>query len=150
MSARALRLQPQSVAAFHAELVATLGQLGVVVHIWIMPSELAHPIDFTKDTIHASYDPDYASRFWRALIAITTVLTEFRGGFIGKASPVHFFWGSFDLAATRFFGSPRAAHSQRRQHHPRRLLPRGMQRRLMAGQRDDEISRLLCLCLSRA
>jgi hypothetical protein len=101
---RTLPLQPQSVAAFHADLMANLAELGIDVHIWTMPSELAHPIDFTKDTIHASYDPDYANRFWRALIAIATVLTEFRGGFIGKASPVHFFWGSFDLAATRFSG----------------------------------------------
>lgn len=101
---RTLRLKPKSVAAFHAELMAALTDLGIEAQIWTMPSELAHPIDFTTDTMHASYDPDYASRCWRALIAISTVLTEFRGGFLGKASPVHFFWGSFDLAVTRFSG----------------------------------------------
>ena len=101
---RTFRLAPKSVAAFHAELMATLADLGIEVHIWTLPSELANPIDFTEDTIHDSYDPAYASRFWRTLIAIAGVLTEFRGGFVGKASPVHFFWGSFDLAVTLFSG----------------------------------------------
>ncbi len=101
---RTLRLVPKSVAAFHAELMAALASLGIEVHISTMPSELAEPIDFTQDTIHASYDSAYASRFWRTLIVITGVLTEFRGDFIGKSSPVHFFWGSFDLAVTRFSG----------------------------------------------
>jgi hypothetical protein len=101
---RTLRLVPKPVAAFHAELMATLADIGIEVHIRTLPAELANPIDFTQDTIHASYDSAYANRFWQTLIAITGVLTEFRGEFIGKSSPVHFFWGSFDLAVTRFSG----------------------------------------------
>jgi Family of unknown function (DUF5996) len=101
---RTLRLAPKSVAAFHAEFMAALAALGIEVHIWTMPVEIPNPIAFDKDTVHAAYDPGYASRFWQALIAITTVLNEFRGGFLGKSSPVHFFWGSFDLAVTRFSG----------------------------------------------
>ena len=69
-----------------------------------MPVEIPDPIAFDKDTVHAAYDPDDAARFWRVLVSIDAVLKEFRGGFIGKASPVHFFWGSFDLAVTRFSG----------------------------------------------
>jgi hypothetical protein len=101
---RTLRLRPISVAAFHAEFMAALAALGIEVRIWTMPVEIPNPIAFEKDTVHAAYDPGYASRLWQALIAITTVLTEFRGGFLGKSSPVHFFWGSFDLAVTRFSG----------------------------------------------
>lgn len=103
-ASRTLRLAPKSVAAFHAEFTSALAALGIEVHIWTMPVEIPAPIAFDKDTVHAAYDPDHAGRFWRALIAITTVLGEFRGGFIGKSSPVHFFWGSFDLAVTRFSG----------------------------------------------
>jgi hypothetical protein len=101
---RTLRLAPKSVAAFHAEFMAALAALGIEARIWTMPVEIPDPIAFDQDTVHAAYDPGYASRFWQALIAITTVLNEFRGGFIGKSSPVHFFWGSFDLAVTRFSG----------------------------------------------
>ena len=101
---RTLRLAPKSVAAFHAEFMAALAALGIEVHIWTMPVEIPDPIAFEKDTIHAAYDPAYAGRCWRALIVIATVLNEFRGGFLGKSSPVHFFWGSFDLAVTRFSG----------------------------------------------
>ena len=99
-ASRTLRLGPKSVAGFHAELMAALVALGIEVHIWTMPVEIPAPIAFEKDTVHAAYDPAYASRFWEALIAIATVL----GGFLGKSSPVHFFWGSFDLAVTRFSG----------------------------------------------
>ena len=101
---RTLRLAPKSVAAFHAEFRAALTALGIEVRIWTMPVEISDPIAFEKDTVHASYDPEYAARFWRILIGIDTVLKEFRGHFIGKSSPVHFFWGSFDLAVTRFSG----------------------------------------------
>lgn len=101
---RTLRLRAISVAAFHAEFMAALAALGIEVRIWTMPVEIPDPIAFEKDTVHATYDPDYASRFWQAAIAITTVLSEFRGSFQGKSSPVHFFWGSFDLAVTRFSG----------------------------------------------
>ena len=101
---RTLRLAPKSVAAFHAEFRAALAALGIEVRIWTMPVEIPDPIAFEKDTVHAAYDPEYAARFWRILIGIDTVLNEFRGRFIGKSSPVHFFWGSFDLAVTRFSG----------------------------------------------
>jgi hypothetical protein len=101
---RTLRLAPKSVAAFHAEFMAALADLGIEVRIWAMPVEIPDPITFDQDTVHAAYDPASAERFWRALIAITTVLSEFRGGFLGKSSPVHFFWGSFDLAVTLFSG----------------------------------------------
>jgi hypothetical protein len=99
-----LRLEPKSVAAFHAEFMAALHAMGIEVKIWTMPVEIPDPIAFDKDTLHAAYDPEYAARFWRVLVRIDTVFKEFRGRFIGKASPVHFFWGSFDLAVTRFSG----------------------------------------------
>jgi len=101
---RRLGLAPRSVADFHAEVMALLRGLGIAVKIWPVPVEIADPIPFEQDRIHAAYDPDYANRFWRILVSIDTVLKEFRGGFIGKCSPVHFFWGSFDLAVTRFSG----------------------------------------------
>jgi hypothetical protein len=99
-----LRLEPKSVAAFHAEFMAALHAMGIEVKIWSMPVEIPNPIAFDKDTLHAAYDPEYAARFWQVLVRIDTVFKEFRGHFIGKASPVHFFWGSFDLAVTRFSG----------------------------------------------
>ncbi|MFZ3217250.1 MAG: DUF5996 family protein [Candidatus Acidiferrales bacterium] len=99
-----LALQPQSVAAFYREFMAALASLGIAVKIWKMPVEIANPIAFDQDTQHASYDPEYANRFWRILASSEKVFQEFRARFIGKASPVHFFWGSFDLAATRFSG----------------------------------------------
>jgi hypothetical protein len=99
-----LSLRPQSVADFYGEFMAALASLGVAVKIWKMPVEIADPIPFDQDTKHASYDPEYANRFWRILVLCDEVFKEFRAGFIGKASPVHFFWGSFDLAATRFSG----------------------------------------------
>ena len=107
---RTLRLSPKSVAAFHAEFRAALGELGIDVHIWTMPVEIPNPIAFEQDTVHAAYDPYYAYRCWQALVAITNVLNEFRGGFVGKSSPVHFFWGSFDLAVTRFSGRRAPRH----------------------------------------
>ncbi len=103
-SAKALPLAPRSVAAFYAEVMAALRALGIEVRIWPMPVEIPSPIRFEKDETHASYDPEAAHRFWRALICADAVLKEFRSRFIGKCSPVHFFWGSFDLAVTRFSG----------------------------------------------
>ena len=101
-----LPLEPRSVAQFYREFMATLRDLGIAVKIWKMPCEVPDPIPFDKDEQHASYDPAYAHRFWRILQSADTVFKEFRAGFIGKASPVHFFWGSFDLAVTRFSGRP--------------------------------------------
>ena len=105
-AAKALALRPQSVADFHREVMATLHDLGIDVKIWTMPVEVPNPIRFEEDVNHASYDADYANRFWRALVKIDEVLKEFRSSFIGKVSPVHFFWGSFDMAVTRFSGRP--------------------------------------------
>jgi Family of unknown function (DUF5996) len=100
----ALVLAPRSVADFYREFMGALVTLGIAVKIWNMPVEIPDPIPFDQDTKHASYDPDYVNRFWRILIGCEEVFQEFRAGFIGKASPVHFFWGSFDLAVTRFSG----------------------------------------------
>ena len=100
----ALALAPRSVADFYREFMGALASLGIAVKIWKMPVEIPDPIPFDQDTKHASYDSEYVNRFWRILVSCGTVFKEFRAGFIGKASPVHFFWGSFDLAATRFSG----------------------------------------------
>ena len=101
-----LALEPRSVADFHRELMARLAALGLSVRIWTMPVEIEGAIPFEQDSIHASYDPDAANRFWRILVQCERVLTKFRARFLGKVSPVHFFWGSFDLAVTRFSGRP--------------------------------------------
>jgi hypothetical protein len=107
---RALTLQPQTVAAFHDRLMGLLHALGITVAIHPVPNEIADPIPFPQDDLHASYDADAAHRFWRALLQVDRVFKLFRSGFIGKASPVHFFWGSFDLAVTRFSGRPAPLH----------------------------------------
>jgi hypothetical protein len=98
-------LRPLSVAEFHRALMARLRALGIEVRIWTMPVEIAGPVvRFEEDHAHAAYDAEYARRFWQILVQADRVFTEFRTQFIGKASPVHFFWGSFDLAVTRFSG----------------------------------------------
>jgi hypothetical protein len=102
--AQVVKLEPKSVAAFHAEALAALDALGLPVRIWTMPQEVEDPIPFDQDTVQASYEREPVERFWRVLRSVDAVLKEFRGGFIGKASPVHFFWGSFDLCVTRFSG----------------------------------------------
>jgi Family of unknown function (DUF5996) len=99
-----LELRPQSVADFYREFMASLKSLGIDVKIWPMPAEIPNPIRFDQDTTHASYDPVYAERFWRILVSLQPIFQEFRGRFIGKNSPTHFFWGSFDFAVTRFTG----------------------------------------------
>jgi hypothetical protein len=105
-----LPLKPQSVAEVYAWLMAALGRLGIAVRIWTMPCEVPQPIAFDKDVLHRSYDPDAAQRFWRVLVHADRLMKLFRGRFIGKASPTHFFWGSFDLASTRFSGRPAPPH----------------------------------------
>ena len=102
--AQVVKLEPKTVAAFHAEIMAALNSLGLPVRIRTLPQEVADPIPFDEDTTHASYEREPVERFWRVLRSVDAVLKEFRGGFIGKASPVHFFWGSFDHCVTRFSG----------------------------------------------
>jgi uncharacterized protein DUF5996 len=99
-------LQPKSVAIFYQQTMDALQRLGIDVHIWRMPVEIPDPIPFDEDHEHASYDREYVSRFWQVLRYSEHVMQEFRSRFIGKCSPVHFFWGSFDLAVTRFSGRP--------------------------------------------
>jgi len=103
-SSKTIRLAPRSVADFYQEFMSALGSLGIEVKIWHMPVEVPNPIAFDQDTQHVSYDREYVARFWRILVLINAIFEEFRSGFIGKNSPVHFFWGSFDLAVTRFSG----------------------------------------------
>ena len=105
-----LALGPQSVAAFYAEVMTALARLGVAVRIWTHPCEVENAIPFDEDAAHAAYDAAAAQRFWRALVQADRVMKAFRGRFLGKASPVHFFWGSFDLAATRFSGRSAPMH----------------------------------------
>jgi hypothetical protein len=101
---KTLALAPRSVAEFYQDFMAMLRSAGIEVKIWRMPVEIPHPIPFDQDRVHASYDPEYVQRFWRILLSADSVFQQFRSGFIGKCSPVHFFWGSFDLAVTRFSG----------------------------------------------
>jgi hypothetical protein len=99
-----IALAPRTVADFYAEVMSRLRELGLETRIWTMPVEIADAIPFDQDRDHASYDPDYAQRFWRILVQADRVCTLFRSRFLGKVSPVHFFWGSFDLAVSRFSG----------------------------------------------
>jgi hypothetical protein len=101
---RTLALAPRSVADFYREFMAVLRALGLEVKIRTLPVEVQDPIPFDQDDMHHSYDPESAQRFWRILTQSDRVLQEFRSGYLGKSSPVHFFWGSFDLAVTRFSG----------------------------------------------
>lgn len=101
---QALALEPKSVAEFYGEFLSALDAAGIEITLDPKPQEVAEPIPFDQDETHRSYDPEYANRLWRILLSSTMVLEEFRGRFMGKASPVHFFWGSFDLAYTRFSG----------------------------------------------
>ena len=102
----AIPLRAQSVASFYAEYMACLAALNVTVKINTMPVEITDPIDFTEDEQHHTYDPEFAHRFWQTLSTADHLFKQFSSGFIGKMSPVHFFWGSFDLAVTRFSGRP--------------------------------------------
>lgn len=99
-------LRPRSVADFYADLMRSLSALGIEIRINELPNEIPNAIRFSEDDVHASYDGEFAQRFWRILVQSARVLDRFRTSFIGKCSPVHFFWGSFDLAVTRFSGRP--------------------------------------------
>jgi hypothetical protein len=107
---RQIQLGPRSVAEFYREYTAALDDLGLSVRFRPVPDEVEHPIPFPEDREHVSYDSEYANRFWRVLLQADRLLKRFRGGFLGKSSPVHFFWGSFDLALTRFSGRPAPTH----------------------------------------
>jgi hypothetical protein len=109
-AAEVLDLEPRSVAEFYREVMERMRRLGLDVRIWTMPVEIPDPIPFEKDRIHCAYDAEKVQRFWHALVLADQLLTAFRGRFIGKASPVHFFWGSFDLAVTRFSGRRAPPH----------------------------------------
>ena len=107
---RTIALRPQSVAEFYRDVMKTLSDLELPVTINTMPNEIENPIPFDQDEEHRSYDREYANRFWRVLVQSDRVFKEFRSRFCGKCSPVHFFWGSFDLAVTRFSGRPAPPH----------------------------------------
>lgn len=107
---RSLPLVPRSVADFYNEVMVALRSLGIEIAIWTMPVEVPNPIPFEQDHVHATYDPEYARRFWHILLQSQRVFTQFRSRFLGKVSPVHFFWGSFDLALTRFSGRTAPEH----------------------------------------
>jgi hypothetical protein len=109
-NSRGLALAPRTVADFYGEFMYLLKELGLDVKIWTTPVEVPDPIPFERDVEHKSYDPEYATRFWRALVQAERVFQQFRSGFAGKCSPVHFFWGSFDLAVTRFSGRRAPEH----------------------------------------
>ena len=149
---RELELKPQSVADFYQLLMKTLSQLGMPVGIWTRPCELPEDqtIPFEKDTVHKSYDAEATRKFWQILVWADSVLKEFRASFIGKSSPVHFFWGSFDLAGDAFLRTPRAAASRRRSRYPGSLLARSQQRGFLAGRRRHQRTRVLFLRCARA
>ncbi|TFV99501.1 hypothetical protein E4K72_16330 [Oxalobacteraceae bacterium OM1] len=107
---RTLALRPRTVANFYDDLMTQLAELGIDVQINTTPNEVVDGIPFERDTEHSAYDAQYANRFWRALVQADRVFKQFRTRFIGKCSPVHFFWGSFDLAVTRFSGRPAPEH----------------------------------------
>lgn len=117
-AARVMPLQPQSVADFYAKLRASSSELGIDVHIHGTPNEIPDPIPFAEDRAVREYDPESAAKFWRVLVQTDRVFKTFRSGFLGKVSPVHFFWGSFDLAVTRFSGRAAPPHPGRVPHLP--------------------------------
>ncbi len=103
---RQLALRPMTVADFYRDVMATLDEMGLPVKIWPMAVEIPSSIRLDADTVHRAYDAELANRFWRILVQVERVFTKGRCGFVGKCSPVHFFWGGFDLAVTRFSGRP--------------------------------------------
>jgi uncharacterized protein DUF5996 len=107
---KSIELKPRSVADFYKAIMTALGELKLPVKIDLVPNEILDPIPFDKDEKHRSYDPEYANRFWRVLVQVDRVFKDFRSRFCGKCSPVHFFWGSFDFAVTRFSGRAAPPH----------------------------------------
>ena len=151
-SCKTVVLRPMSVAEFYQETMTALESLGISVNIWTTPTEVSDRIPFEQDQKHASYDPEYANRFWRILVESTRVLREFRSRFIGKVSPIHFFWGGFDLAVTRFSGRRAPVHPGT-PYVARRcgsLFSRSKQLRFLARRRSGRTTSILCLCLPGA
>jgi hypothetical protein len=109
-STRSLHLRPMTVADFYGSVLDLLGELNIQARIHELPNELPDPIRFSDDRTHDAYDAEYANRFWRVLLQTDRLLKRFRAAFAGKCSPVHFFWGSFDMAVTRFSGRPAPTH----------------------------------------
>ena len=140
-----IRLYPRSVADFYAEYMAALRALGIEVRIYRKPVEFDDMTPFDEDRHHASYDTVYVERFRRILIQSDRVFKQFRSRFLGKSSPVHFFWGSFDLAVTRFSGRRAPQKEGVDPDHPRGLLARGDQLRLLAGRPAVQERVLLCV-----
>jgi len=127
-SERAVLLRPRTVADFYREVMAVMGEMGLGVAIWPMPVEVPLPIRFDQDTVHGSYDPAFANRFWRIVTAVEDVLTQSRCTFVGKSSPTHFFWGGFDLAVTRFSGRlapPREGPAFMRESYSHEVISHG-------------------------
>ena len=108
--ARQLMFRPMTVAEFYADVMVALSEFGIAVRINEMPNEIPGAVPFPQDRAHASYDRNFAEKFWRVLMRSHAVFSHFRTGFLGKASPVHFFWGSLDLAVTRFSGRRAPLH----------------------------------------
>ena len=125
---RMLALRPQTVADFYAGVMSTLSAMGLPVKIWPVPVEVASPIRFDQDGEHRAYDPVYANRCWRVFSQVARVLTLSQCGFVGKSSPVHFFWGAFDLAVTRFSGKlapPREGPAFMREAYSHEVISHG-------------------------
>lgn len=118
-------LEPQPVADFYAVYMTVLRSMGLNVRLYGVPVEVATAIPFREDRVHAAYDAEAVTRFWRALVCVDRVMKRFRGRFLGKASPVHFFWGAFDLATTRFSGRPAPPHPGGAPNCPRRVMVEG-------------------------
>ena len=142
---RTVGLYPRSVADFYREFMAALRSLGITVPIFLRPQEVPNPIPFDQDEVHAAYAVDYAQCFWRILLQSDRVFKQFRARFIGKCSPVHFFWGSCDLAVTRFSGRRAPERPGSRPRDPRGVFARGEQLRVLAGQWPHSGTCLLCL-----
>lgn len=109
-AAATMPLAPCTVAEFYGRFMDLMRSLDLDVHIWTVPCEVENPIPFKQDRTHASYDPEYVNRLWRILVQSDRVMNRFRSRFIGKCSPVHFFWGAFDMAVTRFSGRRAPEH----------------------------------------
>jgi hypothetical protein len=125
---RSVALAPRSVAEFYGLVMDLLNDLSLPVKIWTMPVEIPNPIRFTDDTAHASYDPEFAQRFWQILVQVERVLNLSRCSFVGKCSPVHFFWGAMDLAVTRFSGRaapPREGPEFMRESYSKEVISHG-------------------------